>query len=152
DPLGRRVTIGGPEGSNDRQVCEVVGVVKTGKYRSLGEDPRPFMYQSYWQNYVPRVRLAVRARGRLGPGARRHAPARAGPGPEVGGYGVETMKKLMLLPLIPAHAAGLMLGVIGGLGLLLASVGVTSYIRNGEDAQNPALTLHLDTRIEGSLE
>ena len=131
DPLGRRVMIGGPEGSNDRQTCEVVGVVKTGKYRSLGEDPQPFMYQSYWQNYVPRVRLVVRTRGDSASvlaGMRRAVLALD---PKLAVYDVETMKQLMLLPLFPAHAAGLMLGVFGGLGLLLASMGlygVMSYL------------------------
>ena len=75
-------------------------MVKTGKYRSLGEDPQPFMYQSYWQNYVPGAAGGEDA-GRLSLGARRHAARNAGPGPEVGGLrrDVEAMKKLMLLPL-----------------------------------------------------
>ena len=40
DPLGKRVRLSGPEGP----ATEVVGVARDGKYRSLGEDPLPFLY------------------------------------------------------------------------------------------------------------
>ncbi len=130
DPLGRRVVIGGDDPKN-RQICVVVGVVKTGKYRTLGEDPQPFMYQSYWQNYLPRVRLVVRTQAEPVSviAGMRHAVQALDPNLAL--YDVETMKQLMLLPLFPAHAAGLLLGVFGGLALLLATMGlygVMSYL------------------------
>jgi predicted permease len=131
DPLGRHIVMGGEDDPKNRQVCAVVGVVKTGKYRTLGEDPQPFMYRAYWQNYVPRVHLVVRTEAdpaSVIAGMRRAVQALD---PNLALYDVETMKQLMLLPLFPAHAAGLTLGVFGGLALLLATMGlygVMSYL------------------------
>jgi len=131
DPLGRRIGLGGDDDPKHRQACEIVGVVKTGKYRTLGEDPLPFMYRSYWQSYDPRVHLVVRTQAdpaSVFAGLRQAVQALD---PNLALYDVETMKQLMLLPLFPAHAAGLVLGVFGGLALLLATMGlygVMSYL------------------------
>ena len=44
NPLGRRLAFWG-----DRKKVEVVGIVRNGKYRSLNEAPRCFMYLPYQQ-------------------------------------------------------------------------------------------------------
>jgi putative ABC transport system permease protein len=131
NPIGRHIIMGGPEDPAARQVCEVIGVAKAGKYRTLGEDPQPFMYKPYWQNYVPRVRLIVRTEGDTDAvlsGLRRTVQQLD---PNLALYDVETLKQLMVLPLFPAHATALLLGVFGGLALLLAMAGlygVMSYL------------------------
>ncbi|HEV8167909.1 MAG TPA: ABC transporter permease, partial [Pyrinomonadaceae bacterium] len=43
--VGKRIFIG----AESRNALEVVGVVKTGKYRNLAEDPKPFFYYSMGQ-------------------------------------------------------------------------------------------------------
>ena len=40
-------------------VILVVGVVATGKYRTLGEDPRPFVYSHLMQDYSEFVAIVV---------------------------------------------------------------------------------------------
>lgn len=64
--VGKRVFIG----TESRDALEVVGVVKTGKYRSLAEDPRPYIYYSMTQfrpgNMVLIVRSGVDPRGLVG--------------------------------------------------------------------------------------
>jgi predicted permease len=52
--VGKRVFIG----SDSRDPLEVVGVVKTGKYRNLAEDPKPFFYYSMDQ-LRPRTMMLV---------------------------------------------------------------------------------------------
>jgi len=42
DPIGRRLLLG-----REREAWEVVGVVRDAKYRTLGESPRPYLYQGY---------------------------------------------------------------------------------------------------------
>ena len=131
DPLGRRIVMGGEDDPKNRQVCEIVGVAKTGKYRTLSEDPLPFMYRSYWQNYDPRVHLVVRTQADPTSVIAGMRQAVQTLDPNLALYDVETMKQLMLLPLFPAHAAGLALGVFGGMALLLATMGlygVMSYL------------------------
>jgi predicted permease len=131
DPLGRHVIMGGQEDPGGRQASEVIGVVKTGKYRTLGEDPLPFMYKPYWQNYVPQVRLVVRTQADPASVIAGMRGAVQALDPNLAPYDVETLKQLMLLPLFPAHATGLLLGVFGGLALLLATMGlygVISYV------------------------
>ena len=54
--VGKRIFIG-PE---SRDALEVVGVVKTGKYRALAEDPKPFYYYSMDQLRPATTAMVVR--------------------------------------------------------------------------------------------
>ena len=53
--VGKRIFIG--EGSNPR---EVIGVVKTGKYRSLAEDPKPYFYYAMAQARPGTMAMVIR--------------------------------------------------------------------------------------------
>jgi predicted permease len=54
--IGKRIFIG----SDSRDSLEVVGVVKTGKYRNLAEDPKPFFYYSMDQLRPRTMMLVIR--------------------------------------------------------------------------------------------
>ena len=112
----------GPHDSRTR--AEIIGVAKTGKYQSLGEDPKAFFYRPLLQEYQPGVQLIVRTAGDQPiVDALRHevpdAPIRAWRS-----TGIETLEQHMQLPLFPARAAGLLLGLFGLLALTLAVVGL----------------------------
>jgi predicted permease len=55
NPVGRRFRIGHTD-----DVLEVVGIVRTARYRSLVEAPRPFYYRPFAQAYRPSMTLHVR--------------------------------------------------------------------------------------------
>ncbi|HEY0365259.1 MAG TPA: ABC transporter permease [Pyrinomonadaceae bacterium] len=55
--VGKRIHIG----VDSRDALEVVGVVKTGKYRTLAEDPKPFFYYSMGQLRQRQAAMVVRA-------------------------------------------------------------------------------------------
>jgi predicted permease len=121
NPVGRFMTLMGSEGSRTR--AEIIGVVKTGKYASLGEDPKPFFYRPLLQEYEPGAQLIVRA-ARDAPliDALRHEVRALDP--RMALVGAETLEQHMQLPLFPARAAGLLLGLFGLLALTLAVVGL----------------------------
>src|SRR6185436_1343497 len=60
DPIGKRLSANGPGGP----FREVVGVVRTGKYNTLGEEPRPFYYLPLLQEYRGAVTLHVKGPSR----------------------------------------------------------------------------------------
>jgi len=121
NPIGQFVSLMGPRDSRTR--AEIVGVVKTGKYQSLGEDPKSFFYRPLLQEYQPGVQLIVRTAGDtpIVDALRREVRAID---PRMALVGVETLEQHMQLPLFPARAAGLLLGLFGGLALTLAVVGL----------------------------
>jgi putative ABC transport system permease protein len=55
--VGKRIFIG----TDSKDPLEVVGVVKTGKYRTLAEDPKPFYYYSMDQRRPATAALVMRA-------------------------------------------------------------------------------------------
>jgi len=117
DPIGRRLIVGDAH-------LEIVGVVRTGKYRTLSEAPLPFFYRPILQDYRPRCTLVVRAAvdpHNLLPEVRR---AIQGLDPNVVPIDLETMMEYMALPLFPAHTTGLLLGAFGALALVLAVGGL----------------------------
>ena len=55
--VGKRIFIG----AESHDAWEVVGVVKTGKYRTLAEDPKPFFYYTMGQRRPATMAMVVRA-------------------------------------------------------------------------------------------
>ena len=54
--IGKRIFIG----TDSRDPLEVVGVVKTGKYRNLAEDPKPFFYYALSQRRPGTMAMVIR--------------------------------------------------------------------------------------------
>jgi putative ABC transport system permease protein len=123
DPIGKRM--GFPDDKSHSGLV-VAGVVRTGKYHTLSEDPQPFLYLPF--DYRPRATLVVRTEGDprvLLTSVRRAVQALD---PNVLPIDLETMKQYMALPLFPAHTTGLLLGAFGILALVLAVTGLYGVI------------------------
>jgi len=123
DPLGRRIRF-----HEEKVGVEIIGVVKTGKYRTLGEDPIPV---AYLPQLPPARTLVLRTSGEPAPlldTVRREIHS---VDPHMAATNLETMQQYMSLPLFPARTMGVLLGVSGVLALALTSIGlfgVVSYI------------------------
>jgi predicted permease len=110
----------------DKEPVEIVGVVKTGKYRSLSEDPQPFMYRptgSGSQEFLV-VRTGVDEEAALGEirGVIQSLD------PNIVPTDMETIGQYMALPLFAAHTTGLLLAVFGAVALLLAVIGLSGVV------------------------
>ena len=120
DPLGRRISF-----HEEKVGTEIIGVVKTGKYRTLGEDPIPV---AYLPQLPPRRTLVVRTSG--DPAALLDTVRREihSVDPHIAATDLETMQQYMTLPLFPARTTGVLLGVSGFLALALTSIGLFGVI------------------------
>ncbi|HSB09708.1 MAG TPA: ABC transporter permease [Blastocatellia bacterium] len=119
DPIGKRVSLGGPE-SPKRQV---VGVVEDGKYAGLNEDPRPLVSRPLWQSYSGSTIVIVRTTGdpqRLIASIRSEVQQLD---PNIP-LASRTLAERMDLPLLPARIAASVLGGFGLLALALVAIGI----------------------------
>ncbi|MBC7843228.1 MAG: ABC transporter permease [Gemmatimonadaceae bacterium] len=115
--IGRTVRTAG-------RLYTVVGVVPTGKYQRLGEDPQLFMYFPQAQLWRAGMSLMIRTSGdpnAVIPALRREV---ATLDPNMPLANIRSLEKHLGSSLLPARIAGVALGVFGLLGLLLASVGM----------------------------
>jgi ABC-type antimicrobial peptide transport system permease subunit len=102
----------------------VIGVARTGKYRTLGEEPRPFYYLPLWQAFEGQVSLHARVSGDPTSMLRGVRDAIRGVDATVPVHDVKTMNDHLRVALLPARIAGTLLGAFGVLALLLATVGI----------------------------
>jgi predicted permease len=124
DALGKRLSTAGPEGP----FLEVVGVARAGKYRSLGEEPYPYVYQPVLQSYDPKMTLVVRTTGEpqaLAPAVREQIRALDAKLPIAD---VKTFSDQLNLSLFPSRVAAWVLGGFGLLALLLAAIGIYGVV------------------------
>jgi ABC-type antimicrobial peptide transport system permease subunit len=100
-----------------------VGIVEDGKYQSLSEDPQPAMFLSILQSPTPETWILVRSRGDVRELA---APLQqALRNLNLGlPYTITTWTKKLDAALFAARAASMALGVLGGLGAMLAVTGI----------------------------
>ena len=106
-------------------MSQVVGVVKNGKYRTLGEAPAAAVFRGQ----VSRARtLVVRTAGdsrtllnEIG----RQVPI---VDPLMAATDVQTIEQYMALPLFPARTVGWLLGVSGILAVLMTAIGLFGVI------------------------
>ena len=119
DPIGRRFRF-----FTDTTFHEIVGIVRTSKYTTLGEDPQPAVYVPTAQNYSDVLTLCLATAGDpvqpLGT-AQREIRAIDGQMPINGTF---TIRQMIDQSLWVAQMAALLLGVLGALALSLAAVGL----------------------------
>jgi len=109
-----------------KQTVEIIGVVKTGKYRSLSEDPLDFMYLplgSQSQEF-----LVVRTRTGEEPALGEIRRVIQSLDPNVVPIEMETISQYMALPLFAAHTTGVLLALFGSVALLLATIGLSGVV------------------------
>lgn len=126
DPVGQRFRSGGPAAP----WIEVVGVVKTGKYRFLFEDPHPFFYVPIAQEYsglrVLHVRASVPPES-LAPAIERAIRALA---PNLPLYDVQSMTRALGggPGFFPVRAGAAAAATLGLLAFALAIAGVYGVV------------------------
>ncbi|MGH9768483.1 MAG: ABC transporter permease [Blastocatellia bacterium] len=117
--IGKRIKSGG-----DEDFRQIAGVVKDGKYFSLGEEPTPFIYFPITQKYSGDATLIVRAasapEGHLAL-LRREVNALD---PNLPVYQVGTLNEHLGLSLFPLRVAAALSGSFGLLALILAVIGI----------------------------
>jgi predicted permease len=109
-----------------KQTVEIVGVVKTGKYRSLSEEPQDFMYLplgAQSQEFLV-VRTGTGEEAALGE-IRKVIQSLD---PNVVPMEMESISQYMALPLFAAHTTGVLLAVFGSVALLLATIGLSGVV------------------------
>lgn len=124
DSLGASLTL---QTGKEEQRYEIVGVVKNGKYRTLGERPSPFLYQSMLQTYTPKETLIAKINSNpalLLTAVQREISA-LDPNlvPQLG-----TLQEHLAFALFPARITSVLLGVFGLLALALALAGLSGLI------------------------
>ena len=120
DPLGQLIKM--PDG---KALFQVIGVVKTGKYRTLGEEPVAVMYR----NEIPSSRvIVVRTLGDPRPLLESLPRAAQQVDPNIAVTGAQTMRQFMSFPLFSARVTGLLLGAAGVLALILTWIGLFGVV------------------------
>lgn len=121
--LGKRMRIQGSE-----EMLEVVGVARDSKYRTLGEPPHPFLYQSLAQLGVGERTLVVRTDGR--PQALLATVRRLSRDLDrrMALIDLGTMEQAIRPSLVLPRTSAALFGTFGVIGLLLAATGIYGVI------------------------
>ncbi len=119
DPIGKQLTIG-----DKKKQYEVIGVVATGKYRTLGEKPRPFVYRSIVQLNMSFRTIVVRTSGSPASLIASIRQAARQIDPKVPVLDVETLTQATAPALLLPKLGADFFGLAGLLGLVLACAGI----------------------------
>jgi predicted permease len=122
--VGRRILIG----ADSRDPLEVVGVVKTGKYRSLAEDPKPYFYSALSQRRPAAMTLVLRTNGDPLAVVGSVRTALHAIDPQVPMFAVKTMPVHLSWPLWGPNLAATFSLAFGVLALMLSAVGLYSVM------------------------
>jgi predicted permease len=130
DPVGVRLVLPGPPNTTGIPTL-VVGVVSDGKHRTIGEPQRAALYSPYAQNMGrsgTMTQFLVRtSTDDPSTAVRPVSDALAAPDPSLA-VDVQTMESALAFAFLPSRVGALLLGVSGGLGLLLALVGLYAAV------------------------
>jgi putative ABC transport system permease protein len=127
DPIGKSVWLGCEPG-RPRNLALVVGVARDAKYESLDEAPRPYLYRPLAQDWEGFVAVIVHTSGNPNDFS---APLRTmlhGLDPNLRVYDIETLEDFATESLWRARWQAALLAVFGGLGMLLAAVGLYGVV------------------------
>jgi predicted permease len=125
DPIGRRLQMGV---QNQNQSLQVVGVAADSKYESMRENPRPFFYVPIRQ--TPMIAASLNIRTTLPRQAVATVLAREvrALDAELAPYEVISLQQQVDRSTSPQLVAVTLVGILGGLALLLAIIGLYGVI------------------------
>lgn len=128
DAIGKRLYFGRPD-----KPFEVVGIAKDSRYNSFGQAPEPYVYVPVYQRMKDDQTLILRTSGE----PRLMIPVLQREIRDMGGdlpiFDFRTLDDISKLQLIPVQAAATLLGALGVIGLVVATIGiygVTSFTFN----------------------
>jgi predicted permease len=125
DPVGRSFD---SEAFGERRSVRVIGITPDGKYASLGEEPRSFVYMTLSQ--LPRASLNLFLHTDR-PAQELDQDLRAilrELDPNLPSGRVHRMQDLAAIGLLPQRIVGVVSGAMGSLGILLAATGIYGVI------------------------
>src|SRR5262249_46621369 len=121
NPIGGRIRAG-------RRSLEIVGVARDGKYVSINESPRPFLYLPQPQWYRPDAVLQVKTRGDPAPlVSSLHAAVRTLDA-DVPLFDIRTIADQLDTAVFMQRMIASLLGAFGALALVLATVGLYGVV------------------------
>jgi predicted permease len=103
---------------------EIIGVVETGKYEYIGEDPHPVVFLpiaqtgTTWTTLVARTSLSAQQATEL------LQKTVLDLDPDLTLFNTGSLRAQLALPLFPARAAAIVLGILGVLAMVLAATGL----------------------------
>ena len=109
-----------------KQTVEIVGVVKTGKYRTLSEEPLDFMFLPLGSQSQEFLVVGTRTGEEATLGAIRRVIQSLDP--NVVPIEMESISQYMALPLFAARTTGVLLAAFGSVALLLAIIGLSGVV------------------------
>jgi predicted permease len=118
--VGKRIALGG-----EKATSEVIGVVKSGKYRTLGEGPVAVVFRG---TLPPARTLVIRTSADARPLLDEVRRTVQVVDPMMAATGTQTIEEYMSLPLFPARTTGLLLGASGILAVTLTAIGLFGVI------------------------
>lgn len=125
---------------------EVVGVVATGKYVMLTEEPKPYFYLPFAQRYSMPATLIVRATGHPASLAKSIRDAVHKLDPDLPVYDLMTFEDHLsrsFMALMPLRMGATLAGIQGGLALLLAILGLYAVVSYGVTSRTREIGVRL---------
>lgn len=120
DPIGKHIAMHG-----EKNMSLVVGVVKDGKYHTLGEPPTAVMFLA---GMPPQRTIIVRTRGDSRMLLEEIEREVSIVDPLMAGTEGQTIEQYMALPLFPARTVGWLLGASGLLAVVMTAIGLFGVI------------------------
>ena len=120
NPIGEHIQLG----TGTAPLAEIVGIAADGKYRTLGEEPRFYIYRSFAQRYEPRMKLHVRTTAGSADVPRAIRTEIRALDPNLPVAEEMSLEDYISVSMLPQRIASTVTGILGVLGLLLVSTGV----------------------------